>query len=211
MNRERVLQGKNSYEKDLKFPVLDFLEKRLQDKQEVSWLDLCCGSGKALIEAAVRLQTSPFVAGVRLVGVDLVGMFAPVGSFLPLPELRIQPVDSFVPTGFFDLITCVHGLHYLGDKLRTLERAASWLASDGIFLAHLDVNNFRIEGHPQAEKLLRAEFRKQEITFSSQTHILQIAGGNQISFPFSYLGADDRSGPNYTGQPAVTSVYSVEF
>lgn len=28
-----------------------------------------------------------------------------------------------------------------------------------------------------------------------------------VRLPYAYLGADDRAGPNYTGQPAVTSHY----
>ena len=29
-----------------------------------------------------------------------------------------------------------------------------------------------------------------------------------LSLPYRYLGADDRAGPNYTGQPAVVSYYA---
>ncbi len=32
-------------------------------------------------------------------------------------------------------------------------------------------------------------------------------GPRKLDLPYRYLGADDRSGPNYTGQPAVTSYY----
>ena len=32
------------------------------------------------------------------------------------------------PERAYDLITCVHGLHYIGDKLGLVARAASWLA-----------------------------------------------------------------------------------
>lgn len=29
-----------------------------------------------------------------------------------------------------------------------------------------------------------------------------------MSLPYTYLGADDRAGPNYTNQPAVHSYYA---
>jgi hypothetical protein len=35
----------------------------------------------------------------------------------------------------YDLITCVHGLHYAGDKLAALARAASWLTPGGLISA----------------------------------------------------------------------------
>jgi transposase len=34
------------------------------------------------------------------------------------------------------------------------------------------------------------------------------AGRRDIDLPYQYLGADDHAGPNYTGQPAVHSVYA---
>jgi trans-aconitate methyltransferase len=40
-----------------------------------------------------------------------------------------------------DLITCVHGLHYGGDKLAVLTRAASWLAPTGLLAADLDLRS----------------------------------------------------------------------
>ena len=30
-----------------------------------------------------------------------------------------------------------------------------------------------------------------------------------MDLPYRYLGADDRAGPNYTGQPAVDSYYEM--
>ncbi len=39
----------------------------------------------------------------------------------------------------FDLITCVHGLHYAGDKLAVLTRAVDWLTPGGLFAADLDL------------------------------------------------------------------------
>jgi ubiquinone/menaquinone biosynthesis C-methylase UbiE len=52
MNRERLCVGGNSYQKELSFDIIEFLKKRLRTQKQTAWLDLCCGSGKALIEAA---------------------------------------------------------------------------------------------------------------------------------------------------------------
>src|SRR5205085_7956968 len=52
MNRGRNLTGPNSYTKDLVFDVIVFLKERLEKLQRVAWLDLCCGTGTALIQAA---------------------------------------------------------------------------------------------------------------------------------------------------------------
>ena len=54
MNRERGLDGPNSYAKELGLHPLDFLTDRLGIQSQAAWLDLCCGSGRAIIEAAVR-------------------------------------------------------------------------------------------------------------------------------------------------------------
>jgi hypothetical protein len=62
MNRERGLDGVNSYARDLGFHPLKVLPPN------GSWLDLCCGRGNALIEAAQRRTGN-------LVGVDLVDFF----------------------------------------------------------------------------------------------------------------------------------------
>jgi hypothetical protein len=52
MNRERDLTGSNGYAKEVGFNPLELLKGRLAPGRPVAWLDLCCGSGKALIEAA---------------------------------------------------------------------------------------------------------------------------------------------------------------
>jgi hypothetical protein len=50
MNRQRTLTGSNGYAKELRLNPLDVLLGRAGAK--VRWLDLCCGEGKALMEAA---------------------------------------------------------------------------------------------------------------------------------------------------------------
>jgi hypothetical protein len=45
----------------------------------------------------------------------------------------------------------VHGLHYLGDKLAVLTRAASWLRHDGRLYANMDFANLHTpDGLPAA-------------------------------------------------------------
>ena len=52
MNRERNSSGINSYEKELKFKPEVYLESKIKECGQSSWLDLCCGEGKALIQTA---------------------------------------------------------------------------------------------------------------------------------------------------------------
>ena len=65
MNRERRLTGSNGYARELGFNPLDFLTDRLAHRQGASWLDLCCGTGRALVEAAERLGAAGLAAGRR--------------------------------------------------------------------------------------------------------------------------------------------------
>jgi hypothetical protein len=52
MNRERNLLGTNGYDRELGFNPIDFLKERADDGLTVTWVDLCFGTGRALIEAA---------------------------------------------------------------------------------------------------------------------------------------------------------------
>jgi predicted TPR repeat methyltransferase len=57
----------------------------------------------------------------------------------------------------FDLITSVHGLHFVGDKLGLTARAASWLTDEGTFVASLDLSNDKLsEGRVVTADLRRA-------------------------------------------------------
>jgi SAM-dependent methyltransferase len=215
MNRGRGLSGVNSYGRDLGFDVLAFLRERRRSHGAVSWLDLCCGQGRALIEAARTLAGAGEADGVRIVGVDLVPMFDPAGGLAPpLLTLDAAPVLAWEPPAgvVFDLVTCVHGLHYVGDKLGALARAASWLAPDGLLLAHLDTANVRIAGAAgDGGKAVRAALRAAGFTFGVRTRVVARAGrGAPVVWPLRYLGADDTAGPNFTRQPAVHSHYAPE-
>jgi ubiquinone/menaquinone biosynthesis C-methylase UbiE len=191
MNRQRQLAGVNSYERCLGFHPTSVLTA------QSAWLDLCCGSGQALIDAATGTPDS-----VTLTGVDLVDFFAPVSG--SRPELVTASLLSWTPDRAYDLITCVHGLHYIGDKLGLLFRAASWLTDDGLLVADFDVASVRIAELPTplAQVLRRAGF-----AYDARKKIVQRRGRLVTSCAYAYLGADDRDGPNYTGQPAVASYY----
>jgi len=76
MNRERQLTGVNGCMRELGFDSVEVLIDAHRDGQTVAWLDLCCGTARALIQAADRLAAlGP--AGSELVGVELVDAFDP--------------------------------------------------------------------------------------------------------------------------------------
>ncbi|WP_433795901.1 class I SAM-dependent methyltransferase [Actinoplanes sp. CA-252034] len=214
MNRERQLHGVNSYAKVLGFDPLT--------RAGAAWLDLCCGSGRALIQAAGQ------TGGATLIGVDLVDAFRPAP---PGVTLIAAPLETWVPSLAFDLITCVHGLHYVGDKLGVLARVLTWLTPTGTFVADLDLASIRAGDRSPAEpgsrspaesgdrrpaksgtaesggRRLAALLRAAGVEYDSRRKRLSCTGPRVLDLPYRYLGADDRAGPNYTGQPAVTSYY----
>ena len=115
MNRERDLLGSNGYDRGLGFSPLDFLKERTATGHPAAWLDLCCGTGKALIQAAKIVHAEEM--NVEIVGVDLVRMFYRPDPALTCLRLVEASLSTWHPDRPFDLITCVHGLHYIGDKL----------------------------------------------------------------------------------------------
>ncbi|HET7013037.1 MAG TPA: class I SAM-dependent methyltransferase [Streptosporangiaceae bacterium] len=213
MNRERQLSGVNSYARELGFDPLAFLASRLTADaapSTASWLDLCCGAGLALIQAAGKLAGTSLAGRVSLTGVDLAGMFIPRPSPAPALRLVAASVTAWEPDRAFDLITCVHGLHYVGDKLATLIRAASWLTPGGLFIADLDLTSIRVPGGQTADRRLAARLRAAGFAYSIRRHQITRTGPASLRLPYTYLGADDRAGPGYTGQPAVHSYYEEE-
>lgn len=177
MNRERQLAGVNSYTRELGFNPVDVLTARLADSdragrthaQAVAWLDVCCGTGRALIQAAEQLDRVGLARHAVLVGVDLVDAFdalAP-GSDVGM-ELVCSPVDTWTATRRFDLITCVHGLHYVGDKLAVLTRAARWLTDTGRLVADPDLSSLssiRLADRRAAGRRLTARLRAAGFTY----------------------------------------------
>ena len=210
MNRERQLTGVNSYARELRFDPLQVVLARAGGSVEGStaaWLDLCCGSGRALIQAARQVRDGGLAGRVDLVGVDLVDAFDAVPGSVPGLKLVCAPVAAWEPGQSFDLITCVHGLHYIGDKLALLTRAAGWLTPGGRLTADLDLSAVRVGG-PAATRRLRSRLGAAGFAYNPRRRQIACAGRREVRLPYAYLGADDRAGPGYTGQPAVTSYYA---
>lgn len=207
MNRERAISGPNSYARDLGVDLLQFLRERVREQGSVAWLDLCCGSGRALIEAGTALAAAGFADRVEIRGVDLVPLFYPVPSELKGVQLEVAALADWEPGRTYDLITCVHGLHYLGDKLGVISRAVSWLTPGGRFLAHLDPDSLRGPDGASVGPLVLKQLRRAGMAYNSRRHLLSCEGPRWLALPFEYLGADDTAGPNYTGQAAVHSWY----
>lgn len=197
MNRERQLEGVNSYARELGFHPIEYL----RDRRRARWLDLCCGTGRALIQAAGRADQ------VEITGIDLVDFFDPVPASARTLRLICADVTTWTPEHHFDLITCVHGLHYVGDKLGMLARAASWLADGGLLIADFDAASIRLPDGRPAGRALTAALREAGFAYSPRRHRITHDGGKRALFPYAYLGADDQAGPGYTGQPAVHSYY----
>ena len=205
MNRERGLSGSNGYDRELGFDPLDFLKGRVAPGRPAAWLDLCCGTGRALTQAARTAHDEGL--DVEIVGVDLVAMFRqsdPDPTFLRLVEASLS---TWRPDRPFDLITCVHGLHYVGDKLGLIARAASWLVDDGLFVASLDHHNLKLaDGLPSGRRMV-TDLRRAGLEYDRRRQLVICRGRRIVGLSYRYLGADDRAGPNYTGQPAVDSHY----
>ena len=130
MNREREIRGTNSYAADLGFDVIQVLSEKLQGREAVAWLDVCCGSGQALIQAAGCFRDLGLANRVSLLGLDLVDMFAAMPAGIENLPFAAASAHVWKPTAAFDLVTCVHGLHYVGDKL-DLDLAGRVLAAAG--------------------------------------------------------------------------------
>jgi SAM-dependent methyltransferase len=195
MNRERNLIGSNGYSKEIGFNPLEFVRERVTEGRKAAWLDLCCGTGNALIEAARIIQDDGLAEKIEILGVDLVGMFhAPHQdqSHLRLVEASLS---SWWPTGSFDLITCVHGLHYVGDT------------EAGLFIANLDLTNVKLADRSAAGRRVTYQLRRAGLEHDRRRRLVICRGQRSIELPFRYIGADDRSGLNYTRQPAVNSYY----
>lgn len=207
MNRERNCSGGNSYEKELSFEILEFLKNRTKSQKQAAWLDICCGQGKALIEASKTLAAQNLSSNIKIIGIDLVGMFQKVPSELDFLKLSELSFEDFKPICEFDLITCVHGLHYIGDKFKFIQNCASWLKSNGIFLANLDISNFKFQNGASANKIIAKTFKDFGLKYNSKKHLLICEGKKDFEFSFEYLGADDTAGANYTKQAVVDSYY----
>lgn len=66
MNRERDLTGPNGYDIEIGFQLVEFLRDKVAANGTARWLDLCCGTGKALTQAATVIELEP----IEIVGAD---------------------------------------------------------------------------------------------------------------------------------------------
>ena len=205
MNRERQLAGPNSYARELGFDPLDRLLRRLPDQESVAWLDLCCGRGRALLQAGAQVEARGLQDRVELIGVDLVDYFDPGTTAV---TLVCTPATAWQPHRRFDLVTVVHGLHYIGDKLGVLEKAANWLTDDGLLIADFDADSIRRDDGEPFGRSLTTQLKKAGFAYDGRKRRISRTGPAHQRLPFRYLGADDRAGPDYTGQPAVHSYYA---
>lgn len=207
MNREREIRGTNSYAADLGFDVIEFLVERLHEHETVAWLDLCCGTGRALSQAAQQFLDLGVASRVSILGLDLVDMFVAVPAGIENLTFQTASAHDWRPTRAFDLVTCVHGLHYVGDKLGLIAQVATWLSPNGFFVAHLDLNNVKLVDSKAVNSQLGRHFKGLGLEYDRRRHIISCHRRRKIDFPFHYLGADDEAGPNFTRQPAVDSYY----
>ncbi|MES2776270.1 MAG: class I SAM-dependent methyltransferase [Bacteroidota bacterium] len=207
MNRERKASGFNSYEKEFKFKPETFLESKIKEFGHASWLDLCCGQGNALIQTAYAFRDQGLQAHISLTGIDLLDLFQSFDQNITCLHFETGSVVSWETREAYDLITCSHGLHYLGDKLKVIENGIGALKTGGVFVANLDLKNILIADH-DSNKFLKSLFKLHGIEYSSAAKTIKRTGPKIIRFNLDYLGADDRTGPNYTGQDSVTSCYA---
>ena len=207
MNRTRNLTGPNSYGKDLGISPLDFLKDTLCKHGRASWLDLCCGSGRAMIQAAESLQSAGLQNAVKLVGIDLVPMFDADPPGLNCLRLISGSVARWEAEDQFDLITCVHGLHYIGDKLGLLLKASRSLRDGGLLMMHLDYWNIRLQPGAGSVAQLGKDLHNLGFRYLRARRLITCNRHITQHLPYRYLGANDKAGPNYTGQPAVDSHY----
>ncbi|MCE3225824.1 MAG: hypothetical protein K0S32_375 [Bacteroidetes bacterium] len=207
MNRARNSSGINSYEQELKFKPEDYLEELIKKTGKAAWLDICCGEGKALIQTARYLSTKKLTNKCHFLGIDLLDTFPEVDKEISFLKFKSVPVNEWVPDQKYDLITCIHGLHYLGDKLKAIETVVSALTPSGLFIANLDLNNIRID-KKDSSSILKKSFKENGFVYNPRQKLLQKRGTANVHFSLNYLGADDAHGPNYTGQDSVASYYT---
>lgn len=204
MNRERKASGINSYEKEIKFKPEDFLLEKIKQQGFVKWLDVCCGKGNALIQCALFLEQNNLQQHALLHGIDLVDFFAPVPDYVSCIKFDVDSITKRLFHEQYDLITCIHGLHYIGDKLHVIEKLIHSLNHDGLFIANLDTKNILIDN----QAFLHELFKKTGVHYNRRRKIISCSGSAKIQFNFNYLGADDTAGANYTGQEVVNAYYS---
>ncbi len=202
MNRERRASGINSYEHEIYFKPEQFLRTCIGRTGQGKWLDLCCGKGNALMQCAVDLAEHELQNKAVLKGIDLIDEFQLIPPSITCLKWEAASVVDWIADDRYDLITCIHGLHYVGDKLRVLEMACGALTEHGRFVANIDLQNIKVSGSYLKDILV-----KHGIMYDRKKKLLTCEGPRIIKFGLSFEGASDQAGPNYTGQEAVDAYY----
>lgn len=209
MNRKRNASGVNSYAQEIRFEPEQFLKNFIEEYGRVKWLDLCCGQGNALLQSARYLENQKLQNKASLTGIDLVNYFTSTPKHIYCVHFEVSSLLNWTKIEKYDLITCIHGLHYVGDKLSTLKKYLAMLSPNGHFTANLDLKSIHIENH-NTSKFLQPIFEENHISYNSKTKMIECIGTKIIEFGVQYLGANDKAGPNYTGQEAVDSYYIIK-
>ena len=160
-----------------------------------------------MIQSAKFIKENKHENKIGLEGIDLVSYFSEYSAYEGILRLIQMNLENWTPNKKYDLVTIVHGLHYIGDKISLLEKVSNALNQDGKLLGNFSLENVRIQGVKDSEKMLRKIFKESGIVYNSRTKMIEITESISLSSKFKYLGADDQVGPNYTGQPVVDSVY----
>ena len=210
MNRARQASGVNSYEQEIGFRPEDWLIEQLKQQGSVSWLDLCCGRGNALLQVANALEKQLLQDNMHLKGLDLVNFFAPIAPAIRCLKFETASAVDWQPDQAYDLITCIHGIHYMGDKLLVIQKMGEALAPGGLFVASFDLASVFVNGQPSPQ-VVKNWFKEEGIEYNARKKLIRATGQEKkrTSFAGQYLGANDQAGKNYTGQEAVTSYYSL--
>lgn len=208
MNRQRGASGVNSYEKEIGFAAEQLLLDCINKNGKVKWLDICCGKGNALLQVAKFLSDNKIQDKADLTGIDLVDDFTEIPVEISCVRFKTGSVSELIGNEKYDLITCIHGLHYIGDKLDCISSVGATLTKDGIFIANIDPANIWIDDVAKTKAV--ELFGEKGIEYNGRKKLLKVQGIKKINFDLTYIGADDTAGPNYTGQEAVNSHYTTQ-
>jgi hypothetical protein len=111
-----------------------------------------------------------------------------VPTELDFLALRTASLHAWVPQRRYDLVTCVHGLHYIGDKLSLLGRAIAALEPHGVFIANLDLRTILFNGAKVPDCRLLRSLRSSGLTVDPRRHLVSCTGPRSLSGGWHYLG-----------------------
>lgn len=106
-------------------------------------------------------------------------------------ELGFNPVDA---------LTAV-----LGEQ-RQADATVAWPPT-GRLVADLDLTSIRLPDRRPAGRRLADRLRAAGFRYDTRRRRIGCTGPLEVNLPYTFLGADDHAGANYTGQPAVHSYY----